>query len=97
MLAVRGLIDQQAVKAIPTRQQGLVMREMLAQNGVDQRVVETHCAQPLQVRVSPRVAGAGPNVIATQQQLGDAMPTAHQVAAQILSAADEIAQSLQLL
>ena len=57
MIAVGGLIDQQTVEAIPTRQQGLVMSEMLAQDGVDQRVVEPHHAQPSQIRVRPRLAG----------------------------------------
>src|SRR4051794_10416795 len=90
------LLNDQPVEAIAAREQYLMVREVLAEDDLDELLLEANPAQPLQVTLRPRLAGAVKDDPTAQQQLADAMTSAHQIAAQILTRPDEIAQRLEL-
>jgi hypothetical protein len=67
---------------------------MLDEDHLDDRVLKPDRAQPLQVCMAPGVPRPRPQTLAAQQQLADPMAAGHQVAAEVLATAHEIAQGL---
>jgi hypothetical protein len=65
------LLKQDAVQALAAREQHLVMGEVLAEDDLDQGLLEAHLAQPLQVARRPRLAGPVEDEAAAQQQLAE--------------------------
>ncbi len=91
------LLDDQRVETIATRQQHLVAGQVLAEHDLRQPIVKADRAQPCQVSLRcPWVTGAGEDQAAAQQQLADPVAGSHQIAAQILTRPDQVAQRFEL-
>lgn len=94
---VRGLLGDQAVQAITTRQEHLVAGQILPENRLRQRVLKPDRAQPRQVPLrGPGCPGTREDQAPAQQQLPDPMPRAHQIPAQVLAGTNQVAQRLEL-
>lgn len=78
----------------PAREQDLVIGEVLAEDGLYERIVKAHRTQPEPVHGQPCRSGMLVDDAAAQQQLADAMPRAHQITTQVLPRPDEVAQAL---
>jgi hypothetical protein len=73
-----------------------VVGEVLTEDDLHQRLLKAHLAQPSQVALRPCLAGPVEDPPAAQQQLADPVARAHQIAAQILTRPDQVAQRLKL-
>ena len=91
-----GLLADQRVETVPTREQHLVAGQVLTEHGVGQRLVEADSSQPGEMALRPRVPRPGENQAAAQRQLADPVSGAHQVTTEVLAGTHEIAQCLKL-
>jgi hypothetical protein len=66
-----GLLEQQLVEAVATREQDLVMREVLTEDQLDELILEADLAQPPQVARRPRRAGT----VEDQARRSSSLPT----------------------
>lgn len=64
-----GLLGDQPLQAASTRQQHLVMGQVLAEDQLDQLVVKAQLAEPVQVTLRPGLAEPGPDQLRRSSSL----------------------------
>jgi hypothetical protein len=73
-----------------------VVRQVLAEHDLRERLLKPGLGEPLQMTIGPRLSRPRPDQPAAQQELADPVPGAHQIAAQILTRPHQITQRLEL-
>ena len=94
--AIIGELSERAIERVAPCEQAVMAVQVIDERDLRGQVVEGQAAQPVAVTLRPCLAGPVEDQAAAQQELRDAMPGAHQIAAAVLATADRVAELLEL-